>query len=455
MTNEMIDVHEEVAGARVTPLHWWLGLMMGALTLFDGYDTFNPAYVIHYVLGPWGLKPGQAGLLVSSGLVGFLIGAAAHGIIADRVGRRVTLLGGLWLMSIFTLATPVFAHGLSSFCLLRLLTGLGLGVLMPLATTYINELTPRHVANTYTVWGVGFGWAIGGTLAGIVGVFLTPRYGWESLYYIGALSLLLIPILHRSLPESVKFLALKGRTEEICTLLSRLRPERAERYRHARFSAEAAPHTGLAVLTLLSARYRRTTLAIWSAAFFCLFCIFGLSGWVPTIMLQRGETFAASFGFGALMQIASFVGGLTCGYIADRYWSARPMMIVWWVLGAASVITLVFFNNHAINLVCATAAGFFVIGGQFVLNNFTAHSYETRVRATAVGMELSVGRFGAILGPVVAGFLQQAYPGSTAVFLAVAVGSLAAAAMIATAKSAPRRISADAPADAAFERAVS
>jgi AAHS family 4-hydroxybenzoate transporter-like MFS transporter len=132
MTTTAIDVHEEIATAKVGPLHWMLAAMMGALTFFDGYDTFNPAYVIHYVAGPWGLAPGQAGLLVSSGLVGFLIGAAGHGVFADRFGRRGTLLGGLWITNIFTLATALFADSFLSFCILRVLTGIGLGVLMPL-----------------------------------------------------------------------------------------------------------------------------------------------------------------------------------------------------------------------------------------------------------------------------------------------------------------------------------
>jgi AAHS family 4-hydroxybenzoate transporter-like MFS transporter len=87
MSKQVIDLHEELAEAKVGKFHWRLGAMMGLLTLFDGYDTFNPAYVIHYVAKPWGLQPGQAGLLISSGLVGFLIGAAIHGIIADRLGR--------------------------------------------------------------------------------------------------------------------------------------------------------------------------------------------------------------------------------------------------------------------------------------------------------------------------------------------------------------------------------
>jgi MFS transporter, AAHS family, 4-hydroxybenzoate transporter len=188
------------------------------------------------------------------------------------------------------------------------------------------------------------------------------------------------------------------------------------------------------MMTLLSERYRRTTLSIWTSAFFCLFCIFGLSGWIPTVMLRRGETFAASFGFGALMQISGFLGGLACGYISDRHGSRQVMIIVWWVLGAASVFTLVLFNNHVINLSFVAAAGFFIIGGQFVLNNFTANAYETSVRATAVGMELSVGRLGAILGPWVAGVLQEVYSGATAMFLAIAIAGLAAALAVALAR---------------------
>jgi len=233
MSKQVIDLHEELAEAKVGRFHWRLGAMMGLLTLFDGYDTFNPAYVIHYVAKPWGLQAGQAGLLISSGLVGFLIGAAIHGIIADRLGRRGTLLGGLWITSIFTLLTATSADSFLSFCVLRILTGIGLGVLLPLATTYINELAPRRVANTFALWGVALGWALGGTLAGVAGVFATPVFGWTSLYWIGSLSFLLLPFMHFMLPESPKFLALQGRVDEIRDMLSKLRPERASVYKSA------------------------------------------------------------------------------------------------------------------------------------------------------------------------------------------------------------------------------
>src|ERR1700746_1351143 len=110
MQDHAIDVHDELANAKVSGFHLRLGLMMGLLTLFDGYDTFNPAYVIHYVMQPWGLSPAQAGLLVSSGLMGFLVGAAGHGFFADRIGRRTTLLAGLWITNVFTVATALVAN---------------------------------------------------------------------------------------------------------------------------------------------------------------------------------------------------------------------------------------------------------------------------------------------------------------------------------------------------------
>jgi MFS family permease len=426
----IVDVNKELAEARVSPLHRQLGAIMALLTFFDGYDTFNPAYVIHYVMGPWGLAPGQAGLLVSSGLVGFLIGAAAHGLVADRYGRRVTLLGGLWITSAFTLATPIFGDSFVSFLLIRVLTGAGLGVLLPLATTYINELAPRRLANTFSLWGVALGWAAGGTFAGIVGVFLTPTFGWQVLYWVGALSIPLTIVLHFILPESVKFLAARGRIEEIKALLTRLRPERADIYADAQLEVHTAPVRKNSIAALLAPGYRRKTLTIWSAAFLSLFCIFGLTGWIPTVMMQRGETFAASFGFGALMQVMSFLGGLTCGHLADRRGVSRGVLSTWWALGGLAVLALIPFNVQIVNIISVAAAGFFIIGAQFVLNNFTAASYETNVRATGVGMMLSVGRVGAILGPFVAGELQQIFHGPTAMFLAIGAAALVAAGAI-------------------------
>jgi MFS family permease len=430
MADHGIDVHEELASAKVSGFHVRLGLIMGLLTLFDGYDTFNPAYVIHYVAGPWGLQGAQVGFLISSGLIGFLIGSAVHGIVADRFGRRGTLLGGLWITSIFTLLTALLADSFLSFCALRLCTGLGLGVLLPLATTYINELAPRRVTNTFALWGVALGWALGGTAAGLVGVFATPTFGWKALYWVGSMSFLLLPFLHAQLPESPKFLVLKDRSEEIRTLLSRLRPERASLYASADISVARRHELDNPVAVLLTQKYRRTTLSIWLSAFLSLFCVFGLSGWIPTIMMQRGETFSASFGFGAVMQFMSFLGALVLGHLIDRLGRSRGLLAVWWATGGLAVLALVAFNAHLVNVTAVAVAGFCIIGAQFVLNNFTAASYETGARATAVGMELAIARVGAILGPLVAGTLQQIYQSPAPMFVSIGLSAIAAGAII-------------------------
>jgi MFS family permease len=430
MADHGIDVHEELASAKVSGFHVRLGLIMGLLTLFDGYDTFNPAYVIHYVAGPWGLQGVQVGLLISSGLIGFLIGSAVHGIVADRFGRRGTLLGGLWITSIFTLLTALFADSFLSFCALRLCTGLGLGVLLPLATTYINELAPRRVTNTFALWGVALGWALGGTAAGLVGVFATPTFGWKALYWVGSMSFLLLPFLHAQLPESPKFLVLKDRSEEIRTLLSRLRPERASLYASADISVARRHELDNPVAVLLTQKYRRTTLSIWLSAFLSLFCVFGLSGWIPTIMMQRGETFSASFAFGAVMQFMSFLGALVLGHLIDRLGRSRGLLAVWWATGGLAVLALVAFNAHLVNVTAVAVAGFCIIGAQFVLNNFTAASYETGARATAVGMELAIARVGAILGPLVAGTLQQIYQSPAPMFFSIGLSAIAAGTII-------------------------
>jgi len=426
-----IDVHDELAGASVTSLHKILGFLVTLITLFDGYDTFNPAYVIHYVVQPWGLVPSQAGLLVSSGLIGFLFGAMGHGMAADHFGRRSTLLAGLWIVNVLTLLTAIFATDFLSFCILRFVTGLGLGILLPLGTTYINELAPQRVSNRFSLWGVTLGWSLGGVVASLVGVFLTPQYGWQVLYYVGALSIPLTLVVHAVLPESPKFLAARGRIEELRTLLSRLRPERRAAYENASLRTIEKSQRQNTIAALLAPRYRRVSLTIWSTAFLSLFAIFGLTGWIPTVMIKRGETFAASFGFGALMQATSFFGGLALAMLADRGFAGTPRLLgAWWAIGGIAVGSLVFINGHGFNLAIVAIAGFCVIGAQHVLNNFTANSYETGFRASGVGMELGVGRVGAILGPYVIGLLQQATGGPDAVFWAIGAAAIVAALVI-------------------------
>jgi AAHS family 4-hydroxybenzoate transporter-like MFS transporter len=437
----MIDVREEISGAPIGRYHIFLALLIGLVVFFDGYDTFNPAYVIHYVAKPWHLAPGQAGLLVSSGLIGFMIGSLLQGKFSDRYGRRATLLGALWIVTVFSFLTAALGRSFLTFCGLRLLTGLGMGALLPLGVTYVTEYAPRRLANTFAMWGWSLGWATGGIVAAAIGIYLTPIFGWQALYYSASLSIVLVLVCHAVLPESLQFSAMRADWRGIAQVLCRLNPAQSRRYSadDAQFTFPEPSDRRASVSLLLSPQYRRTTLSVWMAAFFILFGIWGLSGWVPTAMMQRGEGFATSFSFGALIQAMAFVGGLLCGYVADHASKDREAMAVWWLGGALSVGMLALFNVHSLNVICVGAAGFCILGGQNVLNNFTAASYETEVRGTGVGMMLGVGRAGGILGPYVTGLLQQHTAGTAGLFVAIGAASLVGGIAILFASSRPSR----------------
>jgi AAHS family 4-hydroxybenzoate transporter-like MFS transporter len=374
----------------------------------------------------WALQPSQAGLLVSSGLIGFMIGSLVCGPIADRIGRKPTLVGALAFAAIFNYATAQWADSYDRFLVLRVLTGVGLGMILPLCMTLLNEMAPRRTANVLIGW-VMAGWSLGGVLAAAGGLVLATRYGWPTLFLAGAIAAPFGAALTLAMPESPRFLALRQRQHDVRATMSRLAPARRAEYASTDFTIHEDTTRRGSIVRLLAPNVRASTGIVWLCSGFSLFSIYGLSSWTPQIMLQRGETFGTSFTFGALLQFMAILGGLGCGWLADRRGRQRTLWLSW-LLGAAAVAGLALVNSSATNLVFIGLAGFCVMGAQPVLNNLTAALYETGVRSTGVGAQLGVGRLGGILGPYIGGWLQQLFPGSLALFLFMA-GALALSAL--------------------------
>jgi AAHS family 4-hydroxybenzoate transporter-like MFS transporter len=415
------DVRTELGAAPVRPFHWLLVALVALATMFDGYDTFIPSYMIHFVAKPWHLSPGAAGFLVSSGLIGFGIGSLAHGVIADRIGRRPTLIAGLLIAGVFSVLTGAFGTSFGAFVTLRVLTGLGLGVLLPLGTAYVNEYLPERVHNRLAVLG-GAGFAVGGVLAAVLGVALTGGGNWPSLFYVGGGAVLLGLIYLAVFPESVEFLVARGRTEQAVRLLARIRPDRVEFYRTAGLTVASQPPARDLRLVLTRA-YRVRTVALWVSSFLLLFDVYGLSTWTPQLMIQRGENFATGYTFGAVLQAMSIVGALLGGFVADRYLGARQSLMLWCGLGAVAALVIAFTDGTLSNMLAVGAAGLFIIGGQFLLNNVCAVTYPVQARGTGEGLMLGFGRVGGILGPYLGGALLGVFGGTSVLFVVVAVAS--------------------------------
>lgn len=419
-TPERLDAIQQLRAAKFGRFH--LLLVVGVLLamVFDGYDTLNPSYVIHYTAKPWGLSHSATGLMVASGLIGFLIGALAHGPVADRIGRRPVLLGALFGAGLFSLLTAVAANGFGSFILLRLLTGVFLGVIMPLGTAFINEFAPARSANRVVAVTIA-GYCLGGVLASLVGIYLTPRLGWHSLYWIGAAPLLLGVALLPLLPESVQFQVLRERHEDVAKTLRKVypgRPYEGARFLQPRERASAREMIG----TVVGVPFRRTSIALWVCAFMILFCIYGLSGWLPSVMESRGNDFAASFFFLAILQLAGIVGGVTVAIVCDRRRGGLAVGLVLLMVIATLAVLLVGVSKGSVaQLVFTGFAGFGIIGGQSVLDTLSAQTYPAHLRSTGTGMMFGVGRVGGILGPYLIGWLLDRTGGVTGVVFVVMI----------------------------------
>ncbi|MGB6449707.1 MAG: MFS transporter [Steroidobacteraceae bacterium] len=437
-----IDLREEIERLPLGRQHVLIIVMLALATLFDGYDVFVPADVIPYAMKAWRLLPSEAGLLVSSGLVGFMIGSLANGALADRIGRKPVLVGSLLFAAAGNFATATWASTYAEFLTSRLLTGFGLGMILPVSVALINEVAPRRRANLLLGWAMA-GWSIGGVVAALTGFALAPSHGWRSLFAVGVLAAPLAAIAAFVLPESPRYLAIRGRQGAVRAAVGRLAASDAARYAQTEFTiAEDTSHRG-SFRRLLTPDVRAGTFIVWVCSGLSLFSIFGLSSWTPQLMLQRGSAIGASFALSALLQFAALVGGIGCGWTADRVGRDRTLRMTW-ILGAVAVAGLALLGGQAADIVFLSGAGYCVMGAQTVLNNRTAALYDTEIRSTGVGAQLGVGRIGGILGPYVGGWIQQLFPGSAALFVCVAcaLGGCALCIRLLDGRAAPVRASA-------------
>ena len=194
-----------------------------ALTIIlDGLDNQLLGAAVPALMREWGQARRAFDPVLASGMVGMMVGGATGGFIGDRIGRRVALLGSVVAFGMLTVLIA-FAGDVTTLGILRFLAGLGLGGAMPNAAALSSEYVPRRhrpFAVTLTVVCI----PLGGTLAGLMGAQILPRYGWRVLFLVGGVvPLVLAAILWRVLPESPRYLARhRQRWPELASLLRRL-----------------------------------------------------------------------------------------------------------------------------------------------------------------------------------------------------------------------------------------
>ncbi len=395
---ELID-GQKFGRFNINLLLWSFLIMLG-----DGYDIAAVASAAPALARSWHAAPKDFAPVLSASLFGILFGAPLLGYVGDRFGRKIAVVLGCVIISVGTLSA-VWATSLDQLMVLRALTGIGIGGLMPNAIALNSELAPKRLRATLIVL-MFTGISAGGGIPGAIQAWLIPRHGWQVMFWIGGLAPLAVAAcLLFALPESVKFLALKPhRRAELLATLRSIRRDLAIADDAQIEVAPAPPAKGSGIAQILSGDLARITPALWVCFASALMANFFLNSWLPLIFESNGLTAVQSGVAISLYHYGGVVGGLLVSLVLGRF-------------GFAAIAALFLFSTLAIAAIgvpglsypamasAVMLSGFSTLGAQFGNNAASGLLYPTAFRSRGIGWALGIGRFGSIAGPLVGGAL--------------------------------------------------
>jgi AAHS family 4-hydroxybenzoate transporter-like MFS transporter len=397
-------------------------LLCFAILVLDGYDTVVVGYIAPALKAHFGAAPAQLAPMFGAGLFGLTVGSFVFGPVADRFGRKPTLIVSIALFALFSLISA-WSKSIEMLIVLRFVTGLGLGGAMPNAYTLAAEYCPERLRSTL-VAPIGCGIAAGGALGGLAAPHLIGTFGWQSMLVAGGvLPLLLIVLLARWLPESVRHLvAHDARQEEARAILARIAP--GADLSRAQLTLAETPVRGFPIGQLLRPGIGGGTLLLWITAFMALLVIYFLGNWLPILIQQSGVPFREASLMTALYLTGNSLGAILLGVLMDRF-NPQYVLAAAFVCAAASVAS---FGHLAgdpalawLSLVALFVTGVGTGGTMTGTNILSTGYYPTATRATGVAWTLGMGRVGSIVGSMIGGAMLAAHWLPPRIFEAIAV----------------------------------
>jgi len=424
-----INIGDLLDESRVGALHIQIFTLCMICLIMDGFDVQAMGYTAPAVLREWNVPPGQAmGRVFAAANVGVLVGSLAFSMLADKIGRRPVLIGATLFFSVMTIVTGYFSTNMNELLILRAISGLGLGCIIPNATALIGEFSPKR-SRVALVMGITVGFTAGAAIGGFVAAWMIPAFGWRSVFYFGgAIPLVGAIAMIWGLPESLQFLAVRRArlgassqtSEQLTRWLKKLDPSiRVDE--NTEYVTNEVARGGLPIVHLFRDGRSMTTILLWVVNFMNLLNLYSLSNWLPTVVTGMGYTQQTAVLVGAILQTGGTIGTYGLAWLIARK-GFIPMLTATF---AMATISIAFIGQPGITLTLLTiivfVAGWCVIGGQPGINTLAATYYPTYLRSTGVGAGLGVGRLGAIIGPYLGGTLIGWQWGPQQLFWAAAV----------------------------------
>ena len=421
---ETRDPRELIARAPMSALQVVVIAITVALNALDGFDVASISFAGPGIAREWGIERGALGIVLSMEVVGMALGSLFLGGVADKIGRRRTILGCLLLMAVGMFVVPS-THGLVELSVWRVVTGLGIGGMLAVTNAVSAEFSNAKRRNL-SVTLMACGYPLGAVTGGMIAQRLLAMYTWRSVFYLGAIgTAILIPLVFLFVPESVQWLTQKrpaGALERINGTLRRLGHGTVASLPEV---SQAAPR--LSIADIFKPGLALVTVLVTLAYFFHITTFYFIIKWVPNIVADFGFPPASAAGVLVWANVGGLFGGLVFAALTQKF-ALRPLTVA--AMLVATVLVSVFgITPHDLTMlsaVCAVAE-FFVNGAIVGMYAMFAQAFPTHVRAFGSGFAIGLGRGGSFLAPIIAGYLFQFGYGLPVVAVVMGLGSTMAA----------------------------
>jgi MFS transporter, AAHS family, 4-hydroxybenzoate transporter len=410
--SKTIDVNAYIEKRGLTPLSYFVLVLAFLMMMADGYDFGTLTTAANAILKEWNISRTELGAVFSITFIGLLVGSLVYGWIADRFGRRTTIIFGVFNFGLPILLT-IWATNLTELTILRFIGGVGMGGIVPIAYTLVSEYAPRRARSTVTVI-TNAGYNLAAAAGGLIASWTIPAYGWQSVYVIGAIfSAIMAAVMILWMPDSILFLIQKRpNSPQLRRLAERLMGEpvpadtqliAVDPHDDTKKIKEAGGFEGFVRLFNGSSRAWATTL-LWLLFISDSLGFFFLASWLPVVMKDAGVDAATALRMSSLFVFAGLIGGFAIMRPLDK---VGPIAFI--VLPVVGGIAELVMGIHGIQqtwlLVAIAIAGICLAGIHMAVYAIAVRFYPPTIRGIGVSSATVWGRAGGIIAPFVGGVL--------------------------------------------------
>ncbi|NGP06333.1 aromatic acid/H+ symport family MFS transporter [Rhodococcus sp. 14C212] len=410
--------------------NWPVLVLTFVAVVLDGYDTIALGLSVPALAKDWDVAPSHFTPALSLTSAGVALGYLACGRIVARFGARRVVLAAVAVFTVGSLLTA-FASTITELTALRVLTGLGLGAVLPAAVSHATALNPARLRQSIAVF-VTMGISLGALIAGLAGTRLIGAFGWESVFLVGAAaSAVLLPLLWIGLPDG-----------------------RAAAGEPAPAAATASAVREASVARLFDPGLRSRTLLLWGFSFLMFTVYYVFSSWLPTLLTSYGFSAGLAPLGSAALGVGSLVGAAVLMIGALRFRMSSVLLVTTSLAIVFLVVSAFLGPDKMLLLIVFGGVGLGIQAGMIGQTALSVSMYPQGTATTAVGWSASMGRLGSVVGPVVGGALIGLGVPTGTIVLVACVPVLAALVLIAVLGriTAPKTLSKPAPAAVPADR---